>query len=82
MPLFFMKPFSKRATLHFDPKLLKAVQLKAAETETSVSAIVSQAIKNYLNEDTEDLSAFRVREKEPCVSLEQALKKLKSSGKI
>ena len=77
-----MKVNSKRATVYFDPKLLKAIQLKAVETESSVSAIVSEAIKTYLSEDAEDLAAFDERSREPGVSFEQVLKKLKSDGKI
>ncbi len=77
-----MKNESKRATIYFDPKLLRALQLKAVETESSVSAIVSKAIKTYLSEDAEDLAAFEERAKEPGVSFEQVLKKLKRDGKI
>ncbi len=73
---------SKRTTVYFDPKLLKAVQLKAVETESSVSAIVAEAIRTYLNEDAEDLASFVERAKEPGVSFEQVLKKLKRDGKI
>ena len=77
-----MKNDSKRATVYFDPKLLKAIQLKAVETESSVSAIVSEAIKTYLSEDAEDLAAFDERANEPSVSFEQVVKKLKRDGKI
>ncbi len=77
-----MRNESKRATVYFDPKLLKAIQLKAVETESSVSAIVSEAIKTYLSEDAEDLAAFHERAKESGVSFEQVLKKLKRDGKI
>jgi hypothetical protein len=77
-----MKNESKRATVYFDPNLLKAIQLKAVETESSVSAIVSEALKTYLNEDAEDLAAFKERAKESSASFEQVLKKLKRDGKI
>jgi hypothetical protein len=77
-----MKTLSKRATVYFDPKLYKALQLKAVETESSMSEIVSSAIKQYLSEDAEDLSAFDTRSKEPGVSFEKVVKKLKREGKI
>ena len=77
-----MKSQSRRATVYFDPKLLRAVQLKAVETESSVSAIISNAIKTYLSEDAEDLAVFEERAKEPGISFEQILKKLKRDGKI
>lgn len=77
-----MKLQSKRATVYFDPRLFKAIQLKAVETDSSVSAIVSEAIRTYLSEDAEDLAAFDKRAKEPGISFEQVLKKLKRDGKI
>ena len=77
-----MKNESKRATVYFDPKLLRAIQIKAVETESSVSAIITKAIKSYLSEDAEDLAAFDERAKEPGASFEQVLKKLKRDGKI
>jgi hypothetical protein len=77
-----MKSESKRATVYFDPKLFKAIQLKALETETSVSAIVSKAIQSYLSEDAEDLAAIDERRKEPGLSFESVVKKLKRDGKI
>ena len=77
-----MKNESKRATVYFDPKLLRAIQLKAVETESSVSAIIAKAIKTYLSEDAEDLAAFDERAKEKGISFEQVVKKLKRDGKI
>ena len=77
-----MKNNSKRATVYFDPKLLRAVQLKAVETESSVSNIISHAIKLYLNEDAEDLASFEDRAKEKGISFEEVVKKLKRDGKI
>ena len=77
-----MKTNTKRATVYFDPRLFKAIQLKAVETESSISAIVSKAIQTYLSEDAEDLAVFDERAKEPGVSFEQVLKKLKRDRKI
>jgi len=77
-----MKSSSKRVTIYFDPKLFRAIQLKAVETESSVSGIVSDAIKSYLSEDADDLAAFEERAREPGASFEQVLKKLKRDGKI
>ena len=77
-----MKTAAKRATVYFDPKVFRAIQLKAVETETSISSIVSDAIQNYLRDDVEDLAAFDERVKEPSLSFEQFVKKLKRDGKI
>ncbi len=77
-----MKSSSKRATVYFDPKLFRAIQLKAVETESSVSAIISDAIKQYLSEDADDLAAFDERAKEPGSSFEEVVKRLKHDRKI
>ena len=77
-----MKELSKRATVYFDPRLFRALQLKAVDTESSVSALIAVAIKNYLSEDAEDLAAFDERAGERGVSFEQVIKKLKRNGKL
>ncbi len=77
-----MKGLSKRATVYFEPKLFKAIQLKAVDTERSVSAIVAEAIQRYLSEDAEDLEAFEERANESGITFEQLVKKLKRDGKI
>ena len=53
-----MATSQKRATVYFDPALHKALRLKAAETDRSLSDIVNEAVKLSLLEDAEDLAAF------------------------
>ncbi len=65
----------KRATIYLDGQLHKALRLKAAETDQSISAIVNRAVQQALSEDQEDLAAFRQRAKEPSLSFEAVLKK-------
>lgn len=77
-----MKTLTKRATVYFDPKLYRALRLKAIETETSFSDFVNEAVKNKLKEDIIDLAAFYQRKHEPNVSFEKVLKKLKANGKL
>jgi len=48
---------AKRATVYFDEGLHKALRLKAAETEQSISDLVNTAVRNTLAEDAEDLQA-------------------------
>ena len=72
----------KRSTVYFDPSIHKALRLKAAETERSVSDIVNEAVKLSLAEDAEDLAAFEERAKEPNLAFEDVLKDLKRSGTI
>ncbi len=72
----------KRATVYFEDDLHKALKLKAAETSSSVSDLVNQAIREALSEDLDDLQAFRDRENEPTMGFETFLKSLKSDGKL
>jgi len=66
----------KRATVYFDPGLHKALRLKAAETEQSLSELVNAAVRQALTEDGEDLAAFDERAKELNLSFAAALKDL------
>jgi predicted HicB family RNase H-like nuclease len=56
-----MKSLRSRATIYFDPDLHRALRLKAAEMDQSVSELVNEAVKLSLAEDAEDLAAFEAR---------------------
>ncbi|HSR53225.1 MAG TPA: CopG family transcriptional regulator [Acidobacteriota bacterium] len=73
---------SKRATVYFDVSLHRALRLKAAETERSVSDLVNEAVRFSLAEDAEDLAAFEDRGHEPNLPFEDVVKDLKRRGKI
>ncbi len=77
-----MKTSHKRATIYFDSDLHRALRLKAAETEQSVSELVNEAVKLSLAEDAEDLAAFEARASEPNLPFEEVLKDLRRRGKI
>jgi len=49
---------TKRATIYIDPELHRALRMKAAETSSSISELVNNAVKLALTEDAEDLAAF------------------------
>ena len=72
----------KRATVYFDPALHRALRVKAAETERSMSDLVNEAVQLSLVEDAEDLAAFEDRVKEPSLPYESVVKDLKRRGKI
>ena len=72
----------KRATVYFDPYLHRALRLKAAETDRSISELVNEAVKAALAEDASDIEAFEVREKEADYAFEDVVKDLKRRGKI
>lgn len=73
---------NKRATIYLDPQIHRAIKMKAAQTEQSISEIVNDALRHELLEDQEDLDAVASRAKEPTITYEMLLKKLKSDGKI
>lgn len=77
-----MSNATKRSTIYFDPPLHRALRLKAAETDRSLSDLVNDAVRLSLSEDAEDLTAFEERVGEPSIAFEDAVKALKRSGKI
>jgi len=70
-----METQQKRATVYFDAQLHRALRLKAAETDRSVSELVNDAVRQSLAEDAEDLAAFEERGQEPSLLFENVLKK-------
>ena len=73
---------SKRTTIYFDPELHRALRLKSAETEHSMSELVNEAVRLLLAEDAEDLTALRERLEEPTISFEAFVEDLKARGKL
>ena len=72
----------KRATVYFDPALHRALRVKAAETERSLSDLINEAVQLSLAEDADDLAAFEDRVNEPNLPYENVVKDLKRRGKI
>ncbi|MBI4382298.1 MAG: CopG family transcriptional regulator [candidate division NC10 bacterium] len=77
-----MKSAPKRATVYFDSQIHRALRLKAAETDRSVSNLVNDAVRMSLAEDAEDLAAFEERAREPNLAFEDMLKDLRKRGKL
>lgn len=73
---------SRRTTIYFDHLLYRALRLKAADIERSVSDLVNEAVRLQLAEDAEDLAAFDERADEPDLKFEEVVKDLKRSGRI
>lgn len=73
---------AKRSTICFDPELHRALRLKAAETDRSMSDLVNDAVKLALAEDADDLAAFDERAAEPNLSFAAVAKALKADGRI
>jgi len=77
-----MSPHAKRATVYFDPHLHRALRVKAAETDRSMSELVNESLRQSLAEDAEDLAAFEERAREPNLAFEAVLKDLRKRGKL
>jgi hypothetical protein len=73
---------NKRVTVYLKPDYHRALRVKSAETEYSVSDLINSAVKHALLEDAADLEAFEKRASEPLMAFEDVLKSLKRSGKI
>ena len=77
-----MKSAQKRATVYFDSQIHRALRLKAAEADRSVSDLVNEAVRMSLAEDAEDLAAFEERASEPNLAFGDVLKDLRKRGKL
>ncbi|HET6546287.1 MAG TPA: ribbon-helix-helix protein, CopG family [Rhodanobacteraceae bacterium] len=77
-----MSATSNRATVYLDKDLHKALRLKAADTHRSISEIVSDAVRESLREDEQDLAIIAERAREKTISYEDLLATLKANGKI
>lgn len=73
---------SRRATVYFEPEIHRALKLKAAALDRSLSEMVNEAVRLALAEDAEDLEAFDERAAEPEVEFDAFVKDLKRSGRL
>jgi hypothetical protein len=75
-------PETKRATIYFDPALHRALRLKAADNETSISDLVNAAVRDALLEDADDLEDLDKIRREPSIDFETFVRDLKRRGKL
>ena len=73
---------TKRTTIYLDPDLHQALRLKAVSLSRSMSDLINDAVSESLAEDAEDIAAFEDRVKEPLVSYDEMVKRLKKDGRI
>ncbi len=73
---------AKKATVYIEPELHKAVRVKAAAEDQSVSDLVNEALRSLLLEDEEDLSDAKKRKNGPFVGYDQLIKSLKKDGLV
>jgi hypothetical protein len=73
---------AKRATIYLPVEVHRALRLKAAAADRSISDVVSEAVRLSLAEDAEDLDAFGKRSKERSLKFENVVKALRRRGKL
>ena len=72
----------KRATIYFEPGLHRALRIKSADTDTSISDLVNAAVRDALLEDADDLEDLDKIRREPSIDFETAVRDLKRRGKL
>ena len=65
---------TKRATIYLDEPLHRALRVKAAETDASISELVNDAVRVSLAEDADDLATIRSRVREPKLAFEDVVR--------
>lgn len=73
-----------KATFYLDSELYKTLKVKAALTDTKISALMNEALRAQLSEDLEDITTIRNRQakKEQPLSYKAALKELQRNDAI
>lgn len=72
----------KRATIYLDPDLHRALKLKSAQSDQSISALVNRAVEEALAEDLDDIRSLRNREGGGSESYESFLAGLRADGAL
>ena len=63
----------KRSTIYFDPDIHRALRLKAAATDRTISDVVNDAVRQTLSEDAADLETFEKRRREPALDFDEVV---------
>ena len=71
---------STRTTVTLPSTVYRALKVRAAETNQTVSRLIGDAIKYQIMEDLEDTEAVRKRAKEPVQSFDSFVAELKADG--
>ena len=72
----------KRATVYFETDVHRALRLRAAASDRSISDMVNDAVKVILAEDAEDLAAFSKRKSDKSLSFDTFVQGLRRRGRI
>ncbi len=69
-----------RTTVTINDKLYRAVKLRIAETDESMSNFIENALKYQVLEDFEDIEDAKKREDEPSLSFDDLVADFKAEG--
>ena len=69
-----------RTTVYLKPAVYRALKVKAATTDRTLSDLINTAVVEALREDAIDLEAITRRRKEPSRPFEKILEDLKRDG--
>jgi plasmid stability protein len=73
---------TKRATVYFESEVHRALRLKAAASDRSISDMVNEVVKASLAEDADDLAAFAQRKKEKSLTFAAFVQGLRRRGRL
>lgn len=78
----FMSAPAKRSTIYLPAEIHRALRLKAAAADRTISDLVSEAVRLSLAEDAEDLAAFETRARERSHDFESVVKAMRRRGRL
>jgi len=71
-----------RATIYLDRGVFRAVKVKAASSDRTISQLVNDAVRRSLREDAQDLATFDARAGQPRRPIEDVVKALHRAGRL
>lgn len=73
---------SRRVTIHFEADVHRALRLKAASCNRSISDMVNAAVRMALADDADDLNDAEQRQVEVSSGFEEFVTTLRKSGRL
>jgi plasmid stability protein len=73
---------SKHATIYFEADVHRALRLRAAACNRSISDMLNEAARMTLAEDADDLRDVDHRQNEESIGFEEFVSTLRNSGRI
>lgn len=73
---------TKRATVYFEPEIHRALRIKAAASDRSLSDVIDEAVRLALAEDADDLAAFVDTALEPSLDFARVIADMRARGRL